>query len=85
MQAVRFIILALMVYLFVPESCRTYTSATKVDAIASVFPIFFILVALLMCMNTMTRMIDEERGEIGLFTSLGISKGKIIFSYIFWC
>lgn len=61
-----------------------YESATKVDAIASVFPIFFILVALLMCMNTMTRMIDEERGEIGLFTSLGISKGKIIFSYIFY-
>jgi len=30
-QAVRFIILALMVYLLVPESCRTYTSATKVD------------------------------------------------------
>ncbi len=61
-----------------------YESATKVDSIASVFPVFFILVALLMCMNTMTRMIDEERGEIGLFTSLGISKGKIIFSYIFY-
>ncbi len=61
-----------------------YEAATKVDAIASVFPVFFILVALLMCMNTMTRMIDEERNEIGIFTSLGISKGKIIGSYIFY-
>lgn len=59
-----------------------YEAATKIDSIASVFPIFFIIVAFLMGMNTMTRMIEEERSEIGLFTSLGISKAKIITSYI---
>ena len=37
-----------------------------------------------MCLNTMTRMIEEERTEIGIFTSLGIGKFKIIFSYIFY-
>ena len=75
-------------YLFDREDNSGYTTfydtATKVDAIATVFPVFFIIVALLMCLNTMTRMIEEERGEIGLFTSLGYSKGKIVASYIFY-
>ena len=75
-------------YLFDREDNPGYTtfidSATKVDSIAAVFPIFFILVAFLMGMNTMTRMIEEERGEIGLFISLGYSKAKIIVSYLFY-
>ena len=75
-------------YLFDREDNPGYTTfidaATKVDSIAAVFPIFFILVAFLMGMNTMTRMIEEERGEIGLFISLGYSKAKIIFSYLFY-
>lgn len=75
-------------YLFEREDIPGYTtfydSATKVDSIAAVFPIFFILVAFLMGMNTMTRMIEEERGEIGLFISLGYSKAKIITSYLFY-
>ena len=75
-------------YLFDRKDNPGYTtfidSATKVDSIAAVFPIFFILVAFLMGMNTMTRMIEEERGEIGLFISLGYSKAKIIVSYLFY-
>ena len=75
-------------YLFdredIPGYTTFYDSATKIDSIAAVFPIFFILVAFLMGMNTMTRMIEEERGEIGLFISLGYSKAKIITSYLFY-
>lgn len=75
-------------YLFdredIPGYTTFYDSATKIDSIAAVFPIFFILVAFLMGMNTMTRMIEEERGEIGLFISLGYSKAKIIASYLFY-
>ncbi len=75
-------------YLFDREDNSGYTtfydSATKVDSIAAVFPLFFVLVAFLMGMNTMTRMIEEERGEIGLFISLGYSKAKIILSYLFY-
>ena len=56
----------------------------KVDAIAQVFPVFFILVAALMCFNTMTRMIEEERTQIGILSSLGYSRLKIIHSYIFY-
>lgn len=75
-------------YLFDREDNAGYTtfldSATKVDSIAAVFPIFFIAIAFLMCLNTMTRMIEEERTEIGIFTSLGISKFKIIASYVLY-
>ncbi len=61
-----------------------YESATKVDSIAQVFPVFFILIAFLMGLNTMTRMIEEERGEIGSFVSLGIRKSTIALSYLFY-
>ena len=61
-----------------------YESATKIDSIAAVFPIFFMLVVFLMSLNTMTRMIEEERSEIGLYVSLGISKIKIFSSYLFY-
>jgi len=54
----------------------------EVEIIADVIPIFFILVVALMTSNTMARMISEERGEIGTFTSLGISNRKIIISYL---
>ena len=61
-----------------------YENATKVDAIAAVFPVFFMLVVFLMSLNTMTRMIEEERNEIGIYVSLGISKFKIVISYLFY-
>lgn len=62
-----------------------YEDASKVEAIATVFPVFFILVAMLMCLNTMSRLIEEERTEIGIFTSLGYSNFKIILGYLFYC
>ncbi len=75
-------------YLLTREDLTGYTSfyesATKVDSIATVFPIFFILIAFLMAFNTMNRMIEEERSEIGAFISLGIRKSTIAFSYLLY-
>ncbi len=75
-------------YLLTREDLTGYTSfyesATKVDSIAAVFPIFFILIAFLMAFNTMNRMIEEERSEIGAFISLGIRKKTICLSYLFY-
>ena len=51
----------------------------KVSAIAFVFPAFFILVAALVVMTTMTRMIEEERATIGCMLSLGSGWG--VFSF----
>ncbi len=54
----------------------------KVDAVAKVLPIFFILIAVLMILNTLTRLIEEERNEIGILQSNGFSKSSIVISYL---
>lgn len=48
-----------------------------VEQISVVFPVFFLLVAILVCMTTMTRMVDECRGQIGVFKALGYSNARI--------
>ncbi len=55
-----------------------------VDGIAKVFPIFFFLVAALVCMTTMTRMVDEQRTQIGVLKALGYSNGAIMGKYLFY-
>lgn len=56
----------------------------KIDAIAKVFPLFFILIAALVCLTTMTRMIEEQRIQIGTYKALGYSSGKIISKYLIY-
>ena len=55
-----------------------------VQGISTVFPLFFLLVAALVCTTTMTRMVDEERTEIGTLKALGYSKGAIMSKYLFY-
>ena len=55
-----------------------------VDGIAKVFPIFFLLIAALVCSTTMTRMVDDERGQIGTFRALGYSNGAIMKKYLIY-
>lgn len=54
----------------------------RMDAIAKVFPAFFYLVAALVCLTTMTRMVDEQRGGIGTLKALGYNKISIAGKYI---
>lgn len=60
------------------------SNAEKVEAIAQVFPVFFFLVAALVALTTMTRMIEEERTQIGTLKALGYSKGSIAFKYVIY-
>ena len=60
------------------------TDAERVDAIAKVFPVFFILVAALVCLTTMTRMVEEQRTQIGTLKALGYSKGSIIAKFLIY-
>ncbi|MBQ7346305.1 MAG: FtsX-like permease family protein, partial [Oscillospiraceae bacterium] len=53
-----------------------------VAGVSRVFPAFFLLVAALVCITTMTRMVDEERTQIGILKALGYSNGKIIGKYL---
>lgn len=56
--------------------------AEKIQAISKIFPVFFFLVAALVCLTTMTRMVEEERTQIGTMKALGYGKGKILYKYI---
>lgn len=58
--------------------------ADRIDAISKVFPIFFFLVAALVCLTTMTRMVEEQRGQIGIFKALGYGKAAIAAKYLFY-
>ncbi len=58
--------------------------ADRMDGIASVFPVFFFLVAALVCMTTMTRMVDEQRNEMGTLKALGYSRRQIAAKYLIY-
>ncbi len=60
------------------------SSADIVSGVSRVFPAFFLLIAALVCITTMTRMIDEERTQIGTLKALGYSNGAIISKYLLY-
>ncbi|MBD5500740.1 MAG: FtsX-like permease family protein [Lachnospiraceae bacterium] len=55
-----------------------------VAAIANVFPVFFFLVAALICMTTMNRMIEEQRTQIGVLKALGYKNSIIMWKFLFY-
>ena len=55
-----------------------------VQGVSRIIPVFFILVASLVCITTMTRMIDEERTQIGTLKALGYSNSRIISKYLIY-
>ena len=54
----------------------------SLDKIASVFPVFFFLVAIMICLTTMTRMVEENRTEIGTLKALGYSNLEISKKFV---
>ncbi|MBQ8188247.1 MAG: ABC transporter permease [Lachnospiraceae bacterium] len=54
------------------------------ESISLVFPVFFFLVAALVCMTTMNRMVEEQRTQIGVLKALGYSDRTIMGKYIFY-
>lgn len=66
-------------------SFASYASnAEKIEAIARVFPVFFFLVAALVVLTTMTRMVEDERGQIGVMKALGYSDSLIMAKYLLY-
>lgn len=63
----------------------SYKNDTSIiDGIANVFPVFFILIALLVFITTMTRMVEEERTQIGTLKALGCSDFSITMKYMLY-
>ena len=56
----------------------------QMSAIGYAMPFLFYLVAALVCMTTMTRLVDEQRSQIGIFLALGFSEAKIISKYVLY-
>lgn len=72
-------------YIFDRSEDQAYTeyreNASRIGAIGRVFPVIFFLVAVLVSLTTMTRMVEEDRGQIGLLGALGYGRGVILWKY----
>ncbi len=55
-----------------------------VNGVANAFPVFFALIAALVCITTMTRMVNEERTQIGTLKAMGYSDGAIMSKYLLY-
>ena len=58
--------------------------ANIVEAVSDIFPVFFFLVAALICMTTMNRMVEEQRTQIGVLKALGYSNAAIMGKFMFY-
>ena len=56
-------------------------TADRISAIANVFPVFFFLIAALITFTTITRMIEEARGQLGIMKALGYANRTIARNY----
>ena len=67
------------------QSYATYKNdAQSIAAIGTVFPIIFFLVAALVSLTTMTRMVEEERTQIGTLKALGYKKSAITAKFVWY-
>ncbi len=58
--------------------------ARRLGSLATIFPLFFFLVAALVSLTTMTRMVEEERVQIGTLKALGYKTQTIAMKYIIY-
>lgn len=56
----------------------------RINNIGKVFPLIFFLVAALVSLTTMTRLIEENRTQVGTFKALGYTKGAIAAHYLIY-
>lgn len=57
---------------------------SRIDALAGIFPVFFLIVAALVCLTTMSRMVEEQRTQMGTYKALGYSRRQILFKYMIY-
>lgn len=60
------------------------SNTERIGNLGDVFPAVFYLVAALVSLTTMTRMIEEERTQIGTMKALGYGKGAIVSKYLWY-
>lgn len=65
-----------------PENIGYGENADRMRSLGQVFPVMFFLVAALISLTTMTRMVEEERTQIGTMKALGYGKAAIASKYL---
>lgn len=55
-----------------------------VRSISTVFPVFFFLVAALICVTTVSRMVEEQRSQLGVLMALGYSRMKVMGKFLIY-
>lgn len=65
-----------------PEYSDFGDNAERLKNIGKVFPMIFFLVAALISLTTMTRMVEEQRTQIGTMKALGYGKASIASKYL---
>ena len=70
------------------KASKDYSSfegdSRKIDSISKVFPVFFVLVAALVCLTTMSRIVEEQRSTIGVYKALGYTEREILLRYMLY-
>lgn len=73
-------------YIFTRDDNAGYSeygsNAERISRIAVVFPVFFLLVAALVCLTTMSRMVEEQRTQIGTLKALGYGNSAVMRHYM---
>lgn len=61
-----------------------YNTANRTSALSKILPWFFFIVAAMVSLNTMTRMVEEERTQIGTLKALGFGNSQILMKYLIY-
>lgn len=61
-----------------------YNTANRTSALSKVLPWFFFLVAAMVSLNSMTRMVEEDRTQIGTLKALGFRDIQILMKYVIY-
>ena len=60
------------------------SDTASIEALGIMFPVIFLTVAVLISLTSVTRMVEEERGLIGLYKALGYGAGVVCGKYLFY-
>ncbi|MDO5755855.1 MAG: FtsX-like permease family protein, partial [Tissierellia bacterium] len=68
----------------IDEIATYFDSTGRLDIISNIFPILFFFIAILVSLTTMTRMVDENRGQMGIMKGLGYPPMEIMKKYFIY-
>ena len=59
-------------------------SVNNIEVLSNIFPIFFFLISSLVCLTTVTRLVEEDRVLLGTYKALGYSSAAILLKYVIY-